>query len=234
MLKLEDDTSEQEPGLGADLLRQHMTMSPTDGLGAMLAGTPMPSPFHLDPAISPGNLFTVPGAGAGSDHVPATQTAPPAPRLTPGNLDRLNRILTAEARGCRPEEIRAVASTILNRMDRARTDDVAAVTGHGQYAIAKEADPSLAGYAWAALSNNLQDSTGGATHFYSPRSMPREGQPTKNTDTGGGLEQSPNLRTKNWSPGFANGPKKYPRRDVDGVREEYFKFYAEPGTGRVH
>lgn len=42
----------------------------------------------------------------------------------------------------------------------------------------------------------INDIREGATHFYSPRSMPKEGESTTGRDVGGGLEQTPGLDKK--------------------------------------
>jgi hypothetical protein len=80
------------------------------------------------------------------------------------------------------------------------------------------------------LNGTVSDNTQGATHFYSPVSMPKQGQPTKGYDVGGGLEHMPGLPTKNYRPSWAN---EYKRTFVEGVNSKYFKYYRESGDGYV-
>ena len=54
----------------------------------------------------------------------------------------------------------------------------------------------------------IPDPTGGANHFYSPYSMPKEGEghkckPRGNYDCAGGLEKVPGMSTKTYKPGWA-------------------------------
>lgn len=219
------------------------------GLAADLLGRP---PMTMPPGLAGGLLQGMPGAtlappmapGAGQAPIAATQApaAPLNPRLTQDNVERLGRVMESECgeqdKGCTPETIQAVGSTVINRMDRAGTDAVKDVTGGEAYASGKTPTPGMMFTAARLLSGQLPDNTGGATNFYSPKSMPKEGGDIDGWDTGGGLEQiaggGPEPHPRNWSPGFANGPKAYPRNIVPGVDDWYFKFYTQPGTGRVH
>lgn len=195
----------QLPGLGANLLGLPSCKTAPFGMAAMLDPT---SDFPADPGSQPdqGN-----------------------PRLTDDNVQLLGRVLTAECgpKLCTPQEIQAVGSTVINRMNQHGTDDVADVAKPGQYAIAKQADPGLAFTAYRLLSGQLGDNTQGATHFYSPRSMPKEGQDTAGDDVQGGLEQIPGHTVQNYRPGWA---KTYPQTQADGVRDWYFKLYTDPDS----
>lgn len=212
------------------------------GLGNDLLGGPgWPATQGLGAALQqgqqPGSAPVPAPAAAGDDAYQATdaQASPVSPRLTDENVDRLNRILTGECQGtCNASEIQGVGSSVINRMNRAGTDRVLDVTGGKKYAVAPAANPDMTPIARALLSGRLGDNTGGATNIYSPRSMPREDGDTKGWDVGGGLEQTPGLDSRNYSPGFANGPKKFPQNHVPGARDYIFKFYTQPGNGRVH
>ena len=203
---------DQSPsGLGAYLLGMRSGGQP--GLGASLA-PPGDDDDQLVPAIRA---------------TPQDLTPPANPRSTDDNVQALAKVLTAECgpKLCTPQELQAVGSTVINRMNRKGTDSVADVVGHHQYAIAKQADPGLAFMASRLLSGQLGDNTGGATHFYSPRSMPMDGQETAGKDVGGGLEQIAGHASQNYRPGWA---KTYPQKQVDGVRDWFFKLYTEPGN----
>lgn len=56
----------------------------------------------------------------------------------------------------------------------------------------------------AVLAGTIADPTGGATHFYSPISMPAEGQDTTGYDVWG-LEQVNGLGHRNYAPRWAEG-----------------------------
>lgn len=212
----------------------------TQGLGMDLLGRP-PNPAPT--GLAGGLLYGIPGIAppAASTSQTPDATPPTNPRLTPENVQRLGRVMESECgeqnKYCTPEAIQAVGSTVINRMDRAGTDDVSRVTGGGSYALGKAPTPGMMFTAMRLLGGQLTDNTGGATHFYSPMSMPKEGADTHGWDTAGGLEQipggDPTPHPRNWSPGFANGPEAYPRNIVPGVKDWNFKFYTQPGTGRV-
>lgn len=213
----------------------------TSGLGGDLLGAPAGMPFKgLGAALMPSSMppwmvNTMDGAGASS------------PRLTEENVDMLGRVLTKECgTACNPDEVQGIGSTLINRMDRDGTDQVADVVGHGAYAIADKADPAMSSIAMKLLSGDLGDNTGGATHFYSPGAMHKVGQPTGTQDIGGGVEQmlGPTAKAKglahslpqdwNYVPSFAGGFKQYPRFPVPSTRDPIVKFYRQPGIGRVY
>ena len=99
----------------------------------------------------------------------------------------------------RAEQI-AVDWTVLNRMRRNGTDLVGDVRG---YRDEKDPDDLSLEMARGILGGNIVDNTGGATHFYSPQIMPREGGSTAGYDVGGGLERTEGLSSRNYRPSFA-------------------------------
>jgi len=80
----------------------------------------------------------------------------------------------------------------------------------------------------ALLDGLTVDTTGGADYFYSPRSMPKEGDNTNNHDVRGWLEliqdsaNNPNNK-KNYRPGWSTT---YTRVTITGIREWYMKVYS--------
>ena len=89
------------------------------------------------------------------------------------------------------------------------------------------------------LSGRLQDPTNGATHYYSPRSMPVEGKPLpRNAAVSGGLESVPGVTDgkhgppiRNYRPGWS---LVFDPRPVAGILDHEYKFYRQPdGAGRV-
>ncbi len=83
------------------------------------------------------------------------------------------------------------------------------------------------------------DPTGGATHFYSPQSMPKEGEPVpKGADIKGGLESVPgvvgdDLQTpvRNYRPGWTS---RFQPSKPAGIPPAIAKFYTDQDLGRVN
>ncbi len=125
---------------------------------------------------------------------PKVPQSPPGPRTgtaldTKDNINDLATIITSEASVGNDTERSSVAFTVLNRMRRnggARVKDV----GSG-YARNQPPRPWAIKLATAILRNELADPTSGATHFYSPQYMPKEGETAGRADVGGGLERAP-------------------------------------------
>ena len=80
------------------------------------------------------------------------------------------------------------------------------------------------------INGPLADNTDRSTHYYSPRSMPTDGDNTAGFDVGGGLEQTPGLPKKNYRPGWSTT---FIAKTVTNVRPTYFKFFQAPGNGPV-
>lgn len=142
-------------------------------------------------------------ANAGS----ATQSILSTPNLnTADNIDQLGSVIMSEASTGNYNEKIAVGSTVLNRMrrdDTARVQDVWGGYSHNQTANAQARQ-----LARDLLTGAVMDNTGGATHFYSPRSM----------------------STESAQPGWAST---FEPRPIPGVRPNWFRFYRAPGEGPV-
>lgn len=122
----------------------------------------------------------------------------------------------------------AVGSTALNRMHRDSTNDVTDVWdaySHGQDPV-----PEITTLATNLLNGSIGDNSNGATHYYSPRSMPKEGDATSGYDVGGGLEQTQGVNGRNYKPSWS---LTYTPKAVSGARPAYFKFFRQPGNGPV-
>jgi len=141
----------------------------------------------------------------------------------------LGKIITSEASVGTDVERRGVAYTVLNRMDRNGTDYVTEEWD----AYAHSQDPTSSAYDLATdvLRCAVADPSCGATHFYSPRSMPKEGDDTTGCACGGGLEWTPGLDERNYCPSWS---ETYYRAYVEGSRQAYYKFYRKPGNGTVY
>lgn len=153
-----------------------------------------------------------------------------------GNIRDLAAVVVSEAGDARlPEHARiAVGAVVMNRMSRNTTNYVRVVWGQfGHKAIPKAEHLKLA---MRLLSGSIPDPTFGATHFYSPSAMPRDGDNPGNRDISGGLESVPgvidqrNEPVLNYRPGFA---KDFDEVFVPGVPTASFKFFRAPGHGPV-
>ena len=124
----------------------------------------------------------------------------------------------------------AVAWTVLNRLLRNRAQSVASV--QSAYACSRAATIPIAicNIATTVLNGSRADPTGGATHFYSPISMPHKGQSTAASDVGGCLTTTPGIVGQHYQPSWV---VTYQEVTVPGVRPAYFRFCRVPGSGPV-
>lgn len=148
---------------------------------------------------------------------------------TPDNIAKLSRILMSEASIGNDAERIAVGSTVLNRMKRKKTARVSNVWG--AYAHNQAPTKEVKETARNLLNGKIADNTAGATHYYSPRTMPKEGESTEGYDVGGGLESTAGLLKRNYRPSWALTFEACP---ITGVRENYYRFYRAQGSGAVH
>jgi len=165
-------------------------------------------------------------ASKAQQSLPGRQTATPLD--TKDNVNDLARIITSEASVGNDAERSSVGFTVLNRMRRNGTARVKGVSSG--FSNNQTPTPDAVSLATKILRNQLADPTSGATHFYSPQFMPKEGETTGRADVGGGLEQSGKLPKKNYRFGYA---KAFSPVAVPHVREEHFRFYRAPGNGPV-
>lgn len=146
------------------------------------------------------------------------------------NVYDLGRILATECSAglANNAERTGVGSTVITRMERNGTLVAADVWGAYGY-DKKPSDRDLV-MADDLLSGRIRDNTGGATHYYSPWSMPKEGGELIG-DTRGGLEHTPGLKQGNYKPSWS---LTFQPIQVPEVRGKFFKFYKQPGSGRVY
>ena len=153
------------------------------------------------------------------------------------NVRDLARVMSSEAGGAPGEAAQiAVGWCLRNRMIRNGATDVRRVWAPA-FTHRAAATATTLRDARGILDGSIADPTGGATHFYTPAAMAKEGESTDGQDVGGGLEQVPGVTRggapiRNYAPSFANSPDFVPAT-VPGVRPATFKFYRKLGTGHV-
>lgn len=170
------------------------------------------------------NFFSLLGRNNG----PSMPTTPP-PSLLPANIADLAKIIMSEASVGNEVERRSVGFTVINRMKRNHKTKVKSVWG--AYAHNQAPTQSIKKLAEDILKGSVSDPTQGCTHYYSPRSMPKEGDDVTGFDIGGGLEQVENLSRKNYAPSWA---LTFIYVNINGVRPTYYKFFKAPGHAPVH
>ena len=144
-------------------------------------------------------------------------------------------MITTEAGGENQAAQTAVGWALRNRMLRNRTDNVERVWSPA-FQHRKHANALATQLATGILNGQIADPTSGATHFYTPRIMPKKGEATAGIDVAGGLESTPGVvdddgkPVQNYRPSFAT----WPQCTVVGVPEISFKFYRQQGDGHVH
>ena len=171
-----------------------------------------------------------------SPHKPRASGKPSvAEALAQDNVHRLARIITSEAGGTTLPAMQAVGWTVINRMQRNHTGTVRDVEKGYAHGTEEHSIPTQV--AQDILDRRVPDPTKGATHFYTPDSMPKEGDPTDHKDVGGGLESVPdvtrdNQPIKSYAPSWA-ADGRFAAVPVPSVPEHLFKFYRPIGNGRV-
>jgi hypothetical protein len=116
------------------------------------------------------------------------------PKMSDQNVELLARVLISEASIGTDAEREAVGLTVINRMQAAHTNRVSKIVKVGGfYHYAIDQDPSLyPEYSLLAeqlLAGQITDFTNGATHFFSPHSMPKEGESSSGFDCDGGYSR---------------------------------------------
>jgi hypothetical protein len=185
-----------------------------------------------------------------STPVPTISAAPTlTPQETPKmpiteNVKWLAAVIVSEAGStlekgklvrCTDEERAAVGWTVINRLYSGvfgRTiKDI--VNAPGQYAHDQQPTSEILLLAQKILEGRIQDPTGGATYFFSPRGMPKEGESTTGFDTGGGLHSVPGIDGEVYFPSWTLTLTYI--GDLKNVRVAYFMFYRaeNPGTTTV-
>ena len=139
------------------------------------------------------------------------------------NIEELARIIASEALTESTQAKTAVAWTVRNRMLRSGHTYVKQES-HA-YSVKQASTIETQRISRGVLTGVTPDNTSGATHFYSPDCMPREGESTHGADVGGGLEQVVGLPYRPYRPAWAAGRQHIL---ISGVQDARFRFYHIP------
>ncbi|RQW80314.1 MAG: hypothetical protein EHM14_05370 [Methanothrix sp.] len=125
------------------------------------------------------------------------------------------------------EERAAVAWTVFNRVNSPNFPNTicGVVNQRGQYAMNQKPNQEFLDLAASLIAEPGADPTGGATYFFSPISMPKEGKATGGYDIGGGLHEVEGISGKVYFPSWALTMES--AGDITGVRPAYYMFYRE-------
>ena len=128
------------------------------------------------------------------------------------------------------EERVAVAWTIFNRVKSSSFPNsiCEVVNQRSQYATNQKPTQEILDLATSLISDRGVDPTAGAVFFFSPISMPKEGEATGGYDIGGGLHEVAGIDDKVYFPSFALINE--PTGEIPGVRPEYYMFYRDRAT----
>jgi hypothetical protein len=127
------------------------------------------------------------------------------------------------------EERVAVAWTVFNRVNSPSfPNTICDVTQQpGQYAHNQAPTTEISNLAATLVDNPGVDPTGGATHFFSPLSMPKEGDSTDGFDVNGGLHEVPGIDRKVYFPSWTTTMDWV--GNLPNVRQAYYMFYQPAG-----
>lgn len=190
--------------------------------------------------LIPTKMPPTPALPEGVPTEPGTPSPTPE-KANPEDIEWLAKVIASEAGSvyddgdwvrCADEERAAVGWTVLNRLEAGTFGKTikGVITAPGQYAYEQESTSEIAELAQKLLEGKIPDPTGGATHFFSPISMPKEGESTTGFDTGGGLHEVLGIAKKVYFPSWTQtliwvG-------DLKNVTIAYFMFYR-PGPAPI-
>lgn len=143
------------------------------------------------------------------------------------DIECLATALMSEASVGTYEERVAVAWTIFNRVNSTKfPNSICGVVNQPyQYATNQKPTQELMDLAKTLISNPGSDPTTGAIYFFSPRSMPKEGDETFGYDVGGGLHDVTGIDKKVYFPSFTMTQEYV--GVIRGVRPAYYMFYRD-------
>lgn len=113
---------------------------------------------------------------------------------SPQNVRDLASVIETEAGGETDGARIAVGFVAVNRMRRNGESDVRSIwNGFAHHVVPGQNSLKIARN---ILADRIKDPTEGATHFYTPARMPKEGESTGGRDVQGGLESVPGVTNR--------------------------------------
>jgi Tol biopolymer transport system component len=154
------------------------------------------------------------------------------------NIYWLAKAIMSEASiGTQQEQI-AVGWCVLNRLHKGSFGDTMEAVVKNGFAWNQEPTQQIKDLANDVLEGVLTDPTDGALYFFSPKSMPKEGENVQGYDVGGGLHIVPGTLYKVYFPSWAEPSKEINEdtksyqttsgmawTELNGIRNWYFMFY---------
>lgn len=188
---------------------------------------------------TPSKTPTAPTTPESTPTEPSTPVPITSEKTSANDIEWLAKVIASEAGSvydkgnwvrCTDKERAAVGWTVLNRVKSGTyggtIEEVA--TAPGQYAYSQNPTPEIRELAEKLLAGQIPDPTGGATHFFSPISMPKEGESTTGFDVEGGLDEVSGITKRVYFPSWT---KTYAWvGELDNVRSAYFMFYRPRAT----
>lgn len=191
------------------------------------------SHVYLSIAPSSGDAKELLGSAIGEQVL-----SPPSPPPVSEDVEWLAKVIASEAGSvwdnewvrCSDKERSTVGWTVLNRLEAGTFGKSIkeVVTAPEQYAHNQEPTSKIRELAKELLEGDIPDPTGGATHFFSPIGMPKEGESTTGFDTGGGLHEVPGIAKKVYFPSWTETYTWV--GDLNNIRRAYFMFYRATST----
>ena len=204
--------------------------------------------FNFFACTGPNLEGTTPSAPA-VESPAESATGTPAPttleKASADDIEWMSKVIASESGSvydegiwvkCTDEERAAVGWTVLNRLERDTFGGTVqeVVTAAGQYAYGQEPTLEIRELAKKLLKGQIEDPTEGATHFFSPISMPWQGDETKpikrlrntlfeNYDTDAGLHKIAGISQGVYFPSWTETLAWC--GELDNVRGKYFMFY---------
>ncbi len=152
---------------------------------------------------------------------------------TEANVRDLATLIETEAGGQPADTKTTIGAVVVNRMRRNDTSRVQDVWGG--FAHFKEPSRESRIVARELLEAPGTDPTQGATHFYTPQAMPKEGNHSggrgQTLESVPGVVDKSDAPVRNYRPHYADI---FPEQHVPGIPERSFKFYRDPGNGPTH
>jgi Cell Wall Hydrolase len=142
------------------------------------------------------------------------------------NVECLAAVIMSEASLGTQEERVAIAWVIFNRVSSPSFPNTicGVALEPRQFATNQNPTTEILNLARSLISHPGIDPIGGATYFFSPISMPKEGDPTDGFDVGGGLHTVPGISGRVYFPSWTN--TLYWVGNLPNIRQTHYMFFS--------